>query len=117
MKKGPVILLLTFACGICMVLGIFIGRNHRQEFQPLSQNAVLELEEAQEPITDTKLDINTASKVQLMDLPGIGEELAERIIRYRTDNGPFESTDDLLMVEGIGEKKLLDMEARIKVGG
>ena len=61
MKKGPAILLLTFACGISLVLGLFIGRNHRQEFQPLSQNAVLELEEAQEPITDTKLDINTAS--------------------------------------------------------
>ena len=61
MKKGPAILLLTFACGICMVLCIFIGRNHRQEFQPLSQNAVLDLEDAQDPITDTKLDIITAS--------------------------------------------------------
>ena len=117
MKKGPAILLLTFACGICLVLGIFIGRTHRQEFQPLSQNTISELEETRETIENTQLDINTASKVQLMDLPGIGEQLAERIICYRNDHGPFESTDDLLMIEGIGEKKLLDIETRIKVGG
>ena len=117
MKKGTAIVLLTFACGICMVLGIFIGRNQREEFQPLSENTISESEETRETIENTQLDINTASKVQLMDLPGIGEELAERIIRYRNDNGPFESTDDLLMVEGIGEKKLLNIEDRIKVGG
>lgn len=117
MKKGTAILLLTFACGICMVLGIFIGRNNRQEFQSLSQSPVSESEEIRETITDAKLDINTASKAQLMDLPGIGEEIAERIIRYRNDNGPFESTDDLLEIEGIGQKKLLAMEERIKVGG
>lgn len=117
MKKGAAVLLLTFLCGVSMVIGIFIGRNNRKEYQALSHNRLTPITEAKETVTDIKVDINTASKAQLMDLPGIGEELANRIIAYRTQNGPFESTDELLNVEGIGEKKLLDIESRIKVGG
>ena len=117
MKKGTAILLLTLFCGISMSIGIFIGRNNRKEYQPLSVNGPATVKETQETATDNKIDINTASKAQLMDLPGIGEELASRIILYRTQNGPYESTDELLNVEGIGEKKLLDIEPRIKVGG
>jgi len=52
------------------------------------------------------IDINTAAKEDFITLPGIGEAMAERIIIYREENGPFHSVDDLLNVKGIGRKKL-----------
>lgn len=53
-----------------------------------------------------KLDLNTASADELDELPGIGEVLARRIIDYREAYGPLNSVEDLLNVDGIGEKKL-----------
>lgn len=57
-------------------------------------------------ISVKSLDINTASKNDLMTLPKIGPVTAERIIRYRDDFGPFKSTNDLLNIKGIGPKTL-----------
>ncbi|MEW6459251.1 MAG: ComEA family DNA-binding protein [Bacillota bacterium] len=55
---------------------------------------------------DSRININTADRAELERLPGIGPSLAERIIRYREQNGPFSSVDDLKNVSGIGEKRL-----------
>ncbi|MBI1808025.1 MAG: helix-hairpin-helix domain-containing protein, partial [Ignavibacteria bacterium] len=52
------------------------------------------------------ININAASKDELMTLPGIGEAMAERIVLYREENGPFASVDELKNIKGIGEKKL-----------
>jgi len=54
----------------------------------------------------THIDINTAVKEDLMRLPGIGAALADRVIAYRDENGPFASVNDLAHVRGIGKKKL-----------
>lgn len=53
-----------------------------------------------------KVNINTASVEQLVELPGIGESTANNIVDYRKKNGNFKSIDQLLEVKGVGEKKL-----------
>jgi len=50
-----------------------------------------------------KIDINRAEPWLLEVLPGIGEVLAQRIVDYRSGNGPFKRIEDLLQVSGIGE--------------
>ena len=56
--------------------------------------------------TTPKVNVNTASREELMQLPGIGPKLADAIIRYRETYGPFRRPEDLLKVKGIGPKKL-----------
>ena len=51
-------------------------------------------------------DINTAEWTELMQLPDIGETLAQRIVESRDRDGPFTSHDDLRRVSGIGKATL-----------
>ena len=53
-----------------------------------------------------RININTASVKQLMQLKNIGESYAARIVSYREKNGPFKSVDDLKKVKGIGSKTI-----------
>ncbi|MFX3624462.1 MAG: helix-hairpin-helix domain-containing protein [Ectobacillus sp.] len=62
-----------------------------------------------------KIAINIASKEELQNIPGIGPAKAERIIRYREEHGPFRKVEDLLEVEGIGEKSLEKIKEQIVV--
>lgn len=52
------------------------------------------------------IDINKADRETLIDLPGIGEVLADRIIEYREQHGDFPSLEGLSAVKGIGQKKI-----------
>ena len=52
------------------------------------------------------VELNSASKAELTNLPRVGEKLAERIVERREELGGFRSVDDLLGVKGIGEKTL-----------
>ena len=56
--------------------------------------------------SDGKVNINTASKEELIGLNGIGEVLADRIIEYREANGGYKDVRELTNVKGIGEKLL-----------
>lgn len=64
---------------------------------------------------DGLININSASKEQLMTLEGIGESKAEAIIKYREENGPFTSIEDITNVTGIGEKAFEKIENNITV--
>jgi competence protein ComEA len=52
---------------------------------------------------DSRVNINTATKEQLMTLNGIGESRAQAIIAYREEHGPFAAIEDLMQVSGIKE--------------
>src|SRR5215211_7643973 len=58
-----------------------------------------------EVITNTTelIDINTASAAELDTLPKIGPTLAQRIIDYREQNGPFQQIEDITNVTGLGD--------------
>jgi competence protein ComEA len=64
---------------------------------------------------EDKLDLNSASLGELEELPGIGEELAKRIVDYREKNGPFTSIEDVMNVAGIGKKKFESIKDKICV--
>lgn len=56
--------------------------------------------------TDALVSLNSADQAALETLPRIGPALAERIIAWRDENGPFTAIEDLLAVPGIGDKML-----------
>ena len=59
-----------------------------------------------EPPPAAQVDINAADADTLATIPGIGPGLAERIVAFRTSNGPFASVDELLDVAGITDRRL-----------
>ena len=64
---------------------------------------------------DGLININVATVEDLQKLPGIGESLAERIVMYRTQNGKFNSIEDIKNVTGIGENKFANIKDLIKI--
>jgi competence protein ComEA len=67
-------------------------------------------------VTTELIDINTASAEELDSLPSIGATLAQRIIEYREQNGPFISTEDIINVPGIGPGNYERFKDLITVG-
>ena len=62
------------------------------------------------------VDINSADEELLELLPGVGPDIAGEIIRYRQENGDFESIEDIMNVEGIGQGRYEGMAEWINTG-
>lgn len=123
-NRGIFLLVLVTVLFVGFTCGFFIGRNmNHSEVElsrlpeqttapsvavhaPTGDPSVTQPSESPNHGHSSKLNINTATKEQLMQLPGIGETLALSIIHFRDNNGNFQKTADLLLVEGIGEKRL-----------
>ena len=69
----------------------------------------------QPPTEPGPLDLNHATAQELTTLPGIGEVLAQRIVDYREAHGPFQSVEELIAVEGIGEGRLEKLRELVTV--
>ena len=63
-----------------------------------------------------KVNINTATAQQLAELPGVGDKLAARIVEYRQKAGSFKATQELMNVQGVGEKNFARIQAHLTVG-
>lgn len=116
-KQGWILIWIT--CGfLCLLSGIFLGRNMNKGYIPVQNilNSQTQPTEESKPLYDGKIDINTATLQQLQLLPGIGESLAQRIITYRTENGNFSAIEELMNVSGIGEKKFEAIRDYVKIG-
>jgi len=85
-----------------------VGRKKRQaRVAPMRAGAITQ--------DDAPLDLNSATAEELAALPGLGPELAERIVDYREVNGPFVSVDELADVSGMTPGRLDRLVDRLAV--
>lgn len=113
--KTQWVLLAMTGLFLCALLTLYVQDRARMTEQPVETDLAAAQEEFMPDVTP--LDLNTATAEELDTLPGIGEELAQRIVEYREANGPFESVEEIMEVSGIGEGKFADLEGRIIVNG
>lgn len=118
LKTGIYVPVLISAVFCTFLLGIFIGRKTTPYIpyeKPSTESAVV----ATGSFADVheKININTATVKELAILDGIGETLAQRIVDYRNENGPFRLIEDIKNVAGIGDTRFKQMADYITVGG
>jgi competence protein ComEA len=63
------------------------------------------------------VNVNSANATQLALLPRVGPSVAQRIIDYRKQNGSFKKSEDLMLVQGIGEKTFQLLKPYVAISG
>ena len=126
-NKVSVLLAVVTALFVGFTLGLFVGRNTGSGTVTLAVPAQMQTapttaataaaETVPEETVSFPVNINTADVDTLTALPGIGQVLAERIVTYRRQNGSFRAVEEIMKVEGIGEKKAEAILDLITVGG
>lgn len=77
-------------------------------------SAVIESQEETEP--QGPINLNDAEEEELIQLPGIGPAIAGRIVAYRQKHGPFNTIEEIMDVEGIGETRFNGIKDLISIG-
>jgi competence protein ComEA len=112
------VLIVTFLCITGLLIFLFIKQAIGDQpllIQPLPSSS--QISSFPSGMESEKLNINYASTEELELLPGIGPVLAQRIIAYRDEYGPFTHIEDIMNVEGIGKKRFEDIYDLIAIGG
>ncbi len=123
MKNPGILVLVIISClFLGMLTGFFLGRNLDPDPIHISNLPKPTVDVAESETTGRTeppalINVNTATLEELDTLPGIGEVIAQRIIDYREENGPFTSTSQLTLVSGIGVDRLNKILDYITVGG
>lgn len=126
MKKHIIPILMAFLTLLVVFMsGIYLGRRMSGPAIQMSSGicdgpteiTTLPNETKEEIRVSFPIDINTASLQELMELPDIGEVLAQRIIDHREANGPFDSPEDIMEVYGISDKRYDKIKDLIYIGG
>ena len=87
-----------------------IVRDEERIYIP-TQNEALELQ----VLDDGKVNLNTATKEELMTIPGVGESKADSIVQYREEIGKFQTIEDIMNVSGIKEGLFQKIKDYIKI--
>ena len=83
----------------------------------IAGSSTLDAQRATRPpvVSTAVVNLNTASVAELEKLPGVGATTAARIIEYRQKKGPFKKIEELMNVQGIGEKSFLKLKPQLTV--
>ncbi len=93
---------------LALVLSLALG--------PLLVSGAAQEAPAKSAATAAVVNLNAATIEQLETLPGIGPRAAQRIVEYRTKNGGFKKVEDLMKIQGIGERSFLRLRPLVTVG-
>ena len=99
---------------IFLLVGILIGRRNVDTISLYPSEVITDTK----PVAGNtdKLNLNTATKDDLITLPGIGPALADQIIAYREERGGFYTIYELETISGIGDKKIDQIKDLIYAG-
>ncbi|MGE3808997.1 MAG: ComEA family DNA-binding protein [Gemmataceae bacterium] len=97
--------------GLVLLAGGTLAAQHFWSATSGPQGSVLDRSENH----DARIDLNRAERAELVQVPGLGEGLADRILERRAQR-PFQKLDDLLAVPGIGPARLEKLRAFVFVG-
>jgi competence protein ComEA len=101
--------MLRMVLSVCGLVGLLA-------VQPLSAQSAQSRTDSKPAKPAAVVNLNTATSAELETLPGVGAKMAARIIEYRQKKGPFKKVEELMNVQGIGEKNFLKLRPQLTVG-